>query len=124
MKLSSVNVGQKMYLVHSSDGKYRTYVVVVTKVNTNSIYVKNSEGHSSRFVKKGKFPIREDDPFGGFLGSTYLTDILNQADLWEQYRKKSIKLDKRAHNIYKKLQSIDDLDKREQITSKIEETLK
>lgn len=74
--------------------------------------------------KKGKFPIREDDPFGGFLGSTYLTDIHNQADLWEQYGKKSIKLDNRAHNIYKKLQSIDDLDKREQITSKIEEILK
>ncbi|HIW72647.1 MAG TPA: hypothetical protein H9875_08495 [Candidatus Levilactobacillus faecigallinarum] len=124
MRPSEVDVGQKMYLVYSGDTGYRTYEVVVTKVNTKSIYVRDSDERDSRFAKRGKFPIREDDPFGGFLGSTYLTDIPNQADLWEQHRKKSLKLDNRAHNIYKKLQSIDDFDRREQITSKIEEMFK
>jgi len=37
MKLSEVSVGEKLYLVHSSRGKYQTYDVDVTKVNTGLI---------------------------------------------------------------------------------------
>ncbi|WP_334427202.1 MULTISPECIES: beta barrel domain-containing protein [unclassified Levilactobacillus] len=124
MRLSEVSVGQKLYLIHSSRGAYRTYDVDVTRVNTSSIYVKEpDDDYERRFTKKGKFPLRENDPFGGWLGSNYLTNVSNQADLWEQRSRKISKLNGRINYISAKLQSIDDLKRREQVVMALEECL-
>lgn len=120
MKLSEVSVGQKLYLVYSNRGKYQTYDVDVTKVNTSSIYVKEPDkDYEQRFTKKGKFPLRENDPFGGWLGSTYLTDIPNQAALWQKRNERNKKLDDELESYMVKISSISDLDEKESVIKSV-----
>ncbi|QBJ03755.1 hypothetical protein ATCCB_0062 [Lactobacillus phage ATCCB] len=120
MKLSEVSVGQKLYLVHSNRGEYQTYDVNVTKVNTSSIYVKKPDnGYERRFTRKGKFPLREKDPFGGWLGSTYLTDVPNQAALWQKRNERNKKLDDELESYMMKISSISDLDEKESVIKSV-----
>lgn len=120
MKLSEVSVGQKLYLVYSSRGEYQTYDVDVTKVNTSSIYVKEPDNdYERRFTKKGKFPLRENDPFGGWLGSTYLTDVPNQAALWQKRNERNKKLDDELESYMMKISSISDLDEKESVIKSV-----
>jgi len=120
MKLSEVSVGEKLYLVHSSRGKYQTYDVDVTKVNTSSIYVKKPDNdYERRFTKKGKFPLREKDSFGGWLGSTYLTDVPNQAALWQKRNERNKKLDDELESYMMKISSIGDLGEKESVIKSV-----
>lgn len=120
MKLSEVSVGQKLYLIYSSRGEYRTYDVDVTRVNTSSIYVKELDSdYERRFTKKGKFPIREKDPLGGWLGSTYLTDIPSQAELWKQRNERNRKLDDALEGYMMKISSMTDLDEKESVINSV-----
>lgn len=120
MKLSKISVGQKLYLIHSSRGEYQTYDVNVTKVNTSSIYVKESDNdHEQRFTKKGKFPLRANDSFGGWLGSTYLTDVPNQAVLWQKRNERNKKLDDELESYMMRISSISDLDKKESVIKSV-----
>ena len=120
MKLSEISVGQKLYLIYSSRGEYRTYDVDVTKVNTSSIYVKELDSnYERRFTKKGKFPLREKDPLGGWLGSTYLTDVSNQAELWRQRNERNRELDDALENYMMKISGITDLDEKESLINSV-----
>ncbi|MBS1006844.1 hypothetical protein JK163_11250 [Levilactobacillus brevis] len=120
MKLSEVSVGQKLYLVHSSRGEYRTYDVYVTKVNTSSIYVKKpGSDYERRFIKKGKFPLRDNNPLVGWLGSTYLTDIPNQAVIWKKRDEQNKKLDDELESYMMKISSIGDLNEKESVIKSV-----
>ena len=120
MKLSEVSVGQKLYLVHSSRGEYRTCDVYVAKVNTSSIYVKKPDNDYERhFTKKGKFPLRENDPLGSWLESTYLTDIPNQAVIWQKRNEQNKKLDDELESYMMKISSIGDLDEKESVIKSV-----
>lgn len=120
MKLSEVSVGQKLYLVYSNRGEYQTYDVNVTKVNTSSIYVKKPDNdYERRFTRKGKFPLRENDRFGGWLGINYLTDVPNQADIWKKRNERNKKLDDKLESYMMKISSIGDLDEKESVIKSV-----
>ena len=120
MKPSEVSVGEKLYLVHSSHGEYRTYDVYVTKVNTSSIYVKEpDDDYERRFTRKGKFPLRGNNPLVGWLGSNYLTDVPNQAVIWQKRDEQNKKLDDELESYMMKISSIDDLNEKESVIKSV-----